>query len=181
MNGSWLRRAMFAAVLTLCAAGSALAQSATTVILVRHAEKVDDSADPVLSDAGTARAEALADALADAGVTAIITTQFERTRRTGAPLGERVGITPIVVAATGRTHVDDVAARVRELGPGTVVVVGHSNTVPAIIRALGGPDVGEIPDSAYDHLFVLTLGEDGVRLIRSRYGDASAEGVGKAP
>lgn len=180
MTGSWLRRTVFAAVLTLCAAGSALAQSATTVILVRHAEKVDDSADPVLSDAGAARAEALAEALADAGVSAIITTQFERTRRTAAPLGERVGITPTIVAATGRTHVADVAARVRELGPGTVVVVGHSNTVPAIIRALGGPDVGEIPDSAYDHLFVLALGENGARLIRSRYGDASTAESGKA-
>ncbi|HSK18003.1 MAG TPA: histidine phosphatase family protein [Longimicrobiales bacterium] len=178
MTGSWLRRTLFTAALTLCAAGSGLAQATTTVIVVRHAEKVDDSADPVLSDAGNARAEALADALADAGVSAIITTQFERTRRTAAPLGERVGVTPTVVAANGRTHVADVAARVRELGPGTVVVVGHSNTVPAIIRELGGPDVGEIPDSSYDHLFVLTLGEDGVRLIRSRYGDGSA-GSGK--
>ena len=180
MNGSWLRRTLFAAVLTLCAAGSALAQTTTTVILVRHAEKVDDSADPVLSDAGTARAEALADALEDAGVSAIITTQFERTRRTAAPLGARAGITPTVVAATGRTHVADVAARVRELGPGTIVVVGHSNTVPAIIRALGGADVGEIADSAYDHLFVLTLDEDGVRLIRTRYGAASGAESGKA-
>ena len=180
MTGSWLRRTLFAAVLTLCAAGSALAQATTTVIVVRHAEKVDDSADPVLSDDGAARAEALAAALADAGVSAIITTQFERTRRTAAPLGERVGITPVVVAATGRTHVDDVATRVRELGPGTIVVVGHSNTVPAIIRALGGPDVGEIPDSAYDDLFILTLDEDVVRLIRSRYGDESGGESGKA-
>jgi broad specificity phosphatase PhoE len=170
MQMSWLRRLALATVLTLCAAGTALAQS-STVILVRHAEKVDDSADPVLSDAGNARAAALADALADAGVTAILTTQFQRTRRTAAPLGEHIGIAPLVVAAAGRSHVDDVAAKVREHAPGTILVVGHSNTVPAIIRALGGPDVGEITDSSYDDLFILTLDENGTRLIRTRYGN----------
>lgn len=169
MQISWLRRLVLSAVLTVCAAGTALAQS-STVILVRHAEKVDDSADPMLNDAGNARAQALADALAQAGVTAILTTQYERTRRTAAPLGERLGIAPIVVAAAGRSHVDDVAARVRELGRGTILVVGHSNTVPAIVRALGGPDIGEIADSSYDDMFVLTIDENGARLIRARYG-----------
>lgn len=172
MQRSWLRRLVFAPLLTLCAANGVLAQSATTVIVVRHAEKIDDSTDPALSEAGNARAQALADALSDAGVTAIITTQYARTRGTAAPLGERSGVVPEVVAASGHSHVDDVVARVRELTPGTIVVVGHSNTVPAIIRALGGPDVGEIADSAYDDLFVLRLGEDGARLIRTRYGAA---------
>jgi broad specificity phosphatase PhoE len=105
-------------------------------------------------------------------VTAIFTTQYERTRMTAAPLGERIGIAPEVVAASGRTHADDVAARVREHPDGTIVVVGHSNTVGAIIRALGGPDVGNIADADYDHMFVLTIDAGAVRLIRSRYGSA---------
>ncbi|MBR9988675.1 MAG: histidine phosphatase family protein [Gemmatimonadetes bacterium] len=169
-----LRRLVLAAAFSLFAAGSALAQAGTTVIIVRHAEKVDDSADPLLSDAGIVRAHALADALSDAGVSAIVTTQYQRTQHTAAPLGERIGIEPIVVTASGGGHAAEVAARVRQLAPGTIVVVGHSNTVPAIIRALGGPDVGEIPDPAYDHLFVLTLSEAGVQLIRTRYGAAGA-------
>ena len=168
MRVTWVRRFTLATVLTLCAAGGALAQN-TTVILVRHAEKVDDSGDPVLSVAGDARARELANVLADAGVTAILTTQYLRTRQTAAPLGERVGIVPVVVAASGAAHAADVAARVREHAPGgTIVVVGHSNTVPAIIRALGGPAV-QIADGEYHHLFVLTLADSGVRLIRSRY------------
>lgn len=170
MHIASLRPFVWTAVLTLCAAGSALAQS-TTVVVVRHAEKVDDSSDPLLSAAGSARAQALADALAHAGVSALITTQYQRTRLTAAPLGERVGIVPTVVAASGRTHAEEVAARVRELADGgTIVVVGHSNTVPGIIRALGGPDIGAIEDAEYDHFFVLTLSDAGVRLIRSRYG-----------
>ena len=173
MHLSWLRRLTLALLFTLGATGCVLGQSAATVIVVRHAVKLDDSTDPALSDAGNARAQALAEALAHAGVSAIITTQYERTRSTAAPLGERIGIEPVVVAAAGRSHVDEVAARVRELVPGTIVVVGHSNTVPAIIRALGGPDVGEMADSSYDDLFVLTLSEDGTQLIRTRYGAVS--------
>ncbi|MGH7448491.1 MAG: histidine phosphatase family protein [Longimicrobiales bacterium] len=170
MQTALLRRLVLAALITSWAAGSALAQS-TTVIVVRHAEKIDDSADPLLSEPGRARAEALADALADAGVSTLITTQYQRTRLTAAPLAERLGVAPTLVAASGRSHVEDVAARVRELANGgTIVVVGHSNTVPAIIRALGGPDVGGIDDAEYDHLFILTLSDSGVRLIRSRYG-----------
>lgn len=172
MHHSWLRRLALALLFTLCASAAVLAQSATTVIVVRHAEKIDDSADPALSETGNARARALADALTDAGVTAIITTQYERTRRTAAPLSDRLGVAPVVVAASGRSHVDDVAAHVRNLAAGTVLVVGHSNTVPAIIRALGGPDVGEIADTSYDDLFVLTLSEEGTRLIRTRYGES---------
>jgi broad specificity phosphatase PhoE len=168
-----LRRLAVVIALLLVTAAGAAAQNAT-VVLVRHAEKADASADPVLSEAGKARALALADALADAGVGAIITTQFQRTRLTAAPLGERVGVTPAVVtAASGRDHAEDVAAKVRELAEsGTVVVVGHSNTVPAIVKALGGPDVGAIDDSSYDNLFVVTITEAGTRVIRTRFGAA---------
>ena len=169
MLRSSVRGLMFALALVLSAAGTALGQS-TTVIVLRHAEKVDESRDPQLSAAGEARAAALAEALADAGVSAIITTQFERTRRTAAPLAERLGITPIVVAATDGNHARDVAARARDLAPGTIVIVGHSNTVPAIIRALGGAEVGPMPDEAYDDLFVLAIDEAGTRVVRAKYG-----------
>lgn len=168
MRGWWIRRVAVAAVLVTCTAGGAVAQSAT-VVLVRHAEKVDDSADPVLSEAGTARALALADVLADAGLTAILTTQFRRTRLTAVPAAERTGVAAEVVAASGGGHAAAVAARVRELADGgTILVVGHSNTVPAIIRALGGPEL-QIADEEYHHLFVLTLDGTGARLIRGRY------------
>ncbi|HSJ23289.1 MAG TPA: phosphoglycerate mutase family protein [Longimicrobiales bacterium] len=153
--------------LLLAGAVPALAQD-LTVVLVRHAEKVDDSRDPALSEAGHRRAEALADILADAGVSAIYTTQFQRTVQTAAPLAQRLGVAAQVVPASGGTHAADVAARVREHREGTVVVVGHSNTVPDIIATLGGP-VLTIGDDEYDHLFILRLTADGVRIIRARY------------
>lgn len=157
----------------LIAAGRTAAQT-TTVIVVRHAEKVDDSADPLLSEAGTARAQALAEALRDAGVTAIYTTQFQRTRLTAEPLARATAITPLVIGAgsPSQTHVERIADRVRESDAGGIVlVVGHSNTVPLIVSALGGPDVGTIEDDEYDHMFVLTLRPDASPLlVRAQYG-----------
>jgi broad specificity phosphatase PhoE len=157
----------------LIAAGRSAAQT-TTVIVVRHAEKVDDSADPLLSEAGSARARALAEALQDAGVTAIYTTQLQRTRLTAEPLARAMAIAPVVIGTGSpvQTHVDRIADRIRESDVGgIVVVVGHSNTVPLIVSALGGPDINSIEDEEYDHMFVLTLRPDASPLlVRAQYG-----------
>jgi broad specificity phosphatase PhoE len=155
-------------MLVLMAAAPLHAQT-QTVIVVRHAEKVDDSTDPALNVDGMRRAEALAAALADAGVGAVFTTQFRRTRDTAAPLAHQLGLEPVVITTSGGNHAREVAARVREHAAGTVVVVGHSNTVPAIVEALGAPAVDAIADDEYFHLFIVQISPSGVRLIRSRY------------
>jgi hypothetical protein len=60
-----------------------------------------------------------------------------------------------------------------------VLVVGHSNTVPAIIAALGGPKLPDLCDAAYSNLFLLHLPADGSapRLVRSQYGVADPPGA----
>ena len=65
---------------------------------------------------------------------------------------------------------DSVAARAKRDG-GVILVVGHSNTLGAVIKALGGPDIGEITDPEYDNLFVVTI-QDGkpTRVVRAKYG-----------
>jgi phosphohistidine phosphatase SixA len=153
---------------------SAVAQPAT-VILVRHAERAAAPAgDPALTEAGIKRALDLAAALATARVSSIVTTQFQRTQLTAKPLADSLHLTPTVVRAGGPTlaHVDSVAAAVRRHSPGDVVlVVGHSNTIPAIIRALGGPIMPDLCDSQYSMLFVLEFPAAGApRLIRAKYG-----------
>jgi len=149
----------------------------TTVIVVRHAEKsTADPADrdPALDAAGMARAQALAAAVRGAGVDAVITTQFKRTRMTGQALADSLKLTPEVVAASGANHVQEVAAAVRKHAGHTVLVVGHSNTVPAIIAALGGPRLPDLCDSQYADMFVLVLdGSQQPPLIRSTYGTPS--------
>jgi len=144
------------------------------VVLVRHAEKQTEPAsdDPALSAAGQRRAQQLADALQDADIGAIITTQFKRTQATAAPLASKRGLTPQVIAAgAGESHIAATAAAVREQSRG-VLVVGHSNTVTAIAKALGGPTLPNLCDSSYGHVLLLQLQPTPVRMLRLRYGEA---------
>jgi phosphohistidine phosphatase SixA len=138
----------------------ALASAQKMVILTRHAERADGAAtmsapgqapvDPQLSVAGEARAQKLATMLADAGITTMFTTEFRRTKDTAAPLAARLKLTPEVVAASKAA---DLIAKITAKATDIVFVVGHSNTVPEIIKALGGPAV-TIGDSEYDNLFI---------------------------
>ena len=177
---------MRALVLTLTAAlavglGPRATPSAappTVVILVRHAEKqAQPPRDPPLTPGGAERARALVAVARDAGVSAIITTQFERTRGTAEPTATAMHITPEVVnAGAVATHAKAVADQALKHVGGTVLVVGHSNTIPAIVGALGAPEPRELCDSEYDQLFVVIIGDAGPpRLIRSRYGAPSVE------
>lgn len=161
-------RLVWAAVLGggLAAAAPALAQQA--VILVRHAEKVDESEDPLLSAAGTARAQALAKHLASAGVRAIFVTQYKRTGLTAQPLATKLNLKPTVIHSDStqelvnrirRDHANDV-----------VLVVGHSNSVPRAIKLLGHPEPIEIGHDEYDRLFVVVPRSAGPPVVlRLRY------------
>jgi broad specificity phosphatase PhoE len=144
------------------------------VFLVRHAEKVaEPAADPPLTPAGEARAAALADLLRDSPIQRVITTQFVRTRLTAAPAAARFGLEPVVVRASAdvATHARDVADAIRAKPGMATLVVGHSNTLPAIIEALGAPLPAPIGDDDYGDLFVVILEAGRTPLVvRSRYG-----------
>jgi 2,3-bisphosphoglycerate-dependent phosphoglycerate mutase len=160
-------------VLLLLIATVALANggpAVTTVILVRHGEKTGPSGDVPLSEAGIARANELARVLSSVKVDAIYTTPYERTRKTAAPLGTKLSITPVEIT-TGKTYAADMARIVRDKhAGGTVVIVGHSNTTRDVILALGGT-IPEIADSQYDDLYVVTLVDGKVaRVLPLRYG-----------
>ncbi len=149
----------------------------TLVLLVRHAEKAGPTGDVALAAAGEDRARALLAVARDAGISGVITTQFQRTRQTGAAVAQAFGITPDVVTFTTdvNEHARQIAALVREHYVGrSVLIVGHSNTVPAIVDALDGPALSRLCESQFDRLFVLVLGEGSpTRLVQSRYGAAS--------
>ena len=149
----------------------------STVILVRHAEKASAPAnDPALTPAGVQRAADLAAALSDAHVTAIVTTQLERVKATAKPVADAAKVTPVIVPVSSdiTAHVNAVVAAVAARKPGDVVlVVGHSNTIPAIIGALGGPRMPDLCDAQYGGLFVLQLRANGPpSFVRGKYGAA---------
>lgn len=147
------------------------ASDITTVILVRHAEKVASPGDdPALSERGQARAAELARVLADVPIDAIYTTQFIRTRDTAAPLAKARGITPVVITA-GKTYAADLARTIREKHAGlTTLVVGHSNSTSNLLRELGVEDAPRIDEARYDDLFIYTISGKQARLIPLRYG-----------
>ena len=135
---------------------SALGET-TSVIVLRHAEKalsVDE--DPVLSEAGQQRALRLATMLGSQKIDAIYVSDTRRSQLTAAPLAARLGV-PVTIRS-GK-DIDGLLADIgeRHVG-GRVVVVGHSNTVPAIIDKLtrGATEIS-LADEEYDALFVVTV------------------------
>jgi broad specificity phosphatase PhoE len=148
------RHHVFAAALAflLAVAAAPPASAQTAVVVVRHGEKVDESKDPLLSAKGTARAETLARHLKGAGIKAIYVTEYKRTGLTAAPLAAALGLAPIMVPAADTATLID---KLRKDDPaGVVLVVGHSNTLPDILKRLGHPDPVAIGDDEYDSLFV---------------------------
>lgn len=168
----WLATAMF-----MCVAAANLAAQSTVVIIVRHAEKAATPADdPPLTLAGKERAEALWDVVKDARVNAIITTQFVRSKETAEPTAEKLKLTPEVIKTGGENHPREVAAAIRKHAGQTVLVVGHSNTVPSIIAALGAEKPPAICDLEYDNLYVVTFGPSRKPgLVRSRFGERTVD------
>jgi phosphohistidine phosphatase SixA len=137
------------------------------VVLVRHAEPVAGGTDPDpgLSTTGKKRAVTLAKMLADAGITAIFTSDLRRTKETAKPLANQLSITPVEIAADPLAA----AAQIRAAGD-RVLVVGHTNTVPPIIKALGGPPNVVIDHNEFDRLFVLQVPAQGAAsLLSMRY------------
>ena len=142
------------AVLTCAFALSAYGQT-TTVYLLRHAEKTEATMtrDVPLSEAGHARAEAVARLLASAGITSIHSTPYQRTQQTAAPLAEAYGLD--VQTYDPRTLADFAASL--STTPGIHVVVGHSNTTPYLATVLGGVEVPPIAEDEYDRLYQIIL------------------------
>jgi len=176
----WLSGTALATIALTCA--SPATEPDRLVVLVRHAEKATEpSDDPPLTEAGLARARALAVALDGAGIGSVIVTPFRRTRETAEPLAAAAGIAPTVVDVAGglAQHLEAVAQAVRARPPGEpVLVVGHSNTIPAIIGALGGPTLSDLCDSEYANLFVMLLPPSGPpRLVEASYGAPDAVGA----
>lgn len=181
------------AVVLLALPGCAAAQRSagspvparTVVILVRHAEKASETeSDPTLSERGRARAEALRSTLRDARLTGVIVSERRRTHETAAPSTPE-GVVPDTIPIRNgvAAHVSAVAERIRNgHAGGTVLVVGHSNTIPAVMTALGAGPLPDICDPAYGNLFVMILeGEARPQVVRARFGAPDPPGADDCP
>jgi broad specificity phosphatase PhoE len=150
-------------------------QATTTVIFVRHAEKTAEPADdPLLSLAGQQRAAELARQLVDAdvvaGIDAVYATPYRRTVDTAKPVADALGL-PITSydAADTETIMEQI---VRKHKGKIVLVVGHSNTLPALIGNMGASKkVPVIKENEYDNIYIVSIPWFGkTKTIRLRYG-----------
>lgn len=167
-----IRRALTLALAAALVAGPASAQ---TIVIVRHGEKVSSDKDAQLSPTGLARAEALAQVFAGSKVDRVISSSLDRTRQTAQPTATLAGVRINAIDFTeGETaHIRRVAGTARQTGFGaTVLVVGHSNTIGEIARALGDPSPQAITDCDYDKMTIITIRDEKTppTVLHTRYG-----------
>ncbi|MGQ0763344.1 MAG: histidine phosphatase family protein [Acidobacteriota bacterium] len=152
------------------ATGAVLAQEdfkAMTVFLVRHAEKADaPREDPPLLETGTARAQLLARILGKSGIKAIYTSQYLRTRATAEPLAKQLGIASVAISLkmspsnarqVSSESIQEIVDRIYQKPGENALVIGHSNSVLDVIKALGVDVVPTVDEKEFDDLFVVTV------------------------
>lgn len=139
----------------------------STVVLVRHAEPQTSGGDPGLTAAGRKRAELLGFMFQNAGVTALFTSELRRTKETAKPLAARVSLVPAVLTGLNTAADRD---RVLAVPSGVALVIGHTNTVPQLIDALGAGNNVQIAENEFDRMFIVSLrGAGGASLLSLRY------------
>lgn len=174
-----LRRIQIVVIYTALAVGLAWfleSQATTTVIFVRHAEKMATPPDdPGLSPAGQRRVAELTRQLVDAdviaGIDAVYATPYRRTEETARPVADALGL-PLnsYNAADNEAIMEQI---VRDHKGKIILVVGHSNTVPSLIGNMGASKkVPEIAENEYDNIYIVSIPWFGkTKTIRLRYGE----------
>lgn len=149
----------------------AQSKTTTTIIVLRHAEKDTSKAgsqmmqsDPPLSEAGKARAEKLVTVLNKYAINNIYSTNYSRTKSTVTPLALQFGLEiQLYDPRNPRVLLD----QLKTMEGKTIVVVGHSNTVPKLVNALAGTSYADLDESVYDQLYIVTI-TDGVAKVDVR-------------
>jgi broad specificity phosphatase PhoE len=171
-----MKRTLTKVILAALAWSLASSASAQIVVVVRHAEKADESRDPVLSEAGTQRATALVESFGAEGPDLVLTSPLQRTGLTAAPSVAAFGAPVRAVSLTDGVdaHIAGIVAEIAAMPRESVVlVVGHSNTVPLIVRALG-LESADMPDCEYDRRTLVDLNAFVPRVDVTRYGARSS-------
>jgi broad specificity phosphatase PhoE len=145
---------VFLTLLILASVLSARSQGVRTIFLIRHADKISDAPDALLSDAGHRRAECLAKMLADADVQRIYVSDLQRTQQTAAPLARQRNLKPLPIPLSTP---EALIEALKSEKANNVLVVWHGTTLPHVLQALGAPEVPPIADAEYDRFFILTL------------------------
>lgn len=143
-------------------------EEVTTFILVRHAEKMMGFS-PALTEDGAARAERLSFMLERVDLDAVYSTQTKRTQSTAAPTA---AFHKLEVKDYEAQYLKGFARDLKILHRGeTVLIVGHSNTTPALAGYL--TETNEFPrfnELDYTNYYVVTIPRIGKpRVLKMRF------------
>lgn len=154
MRSRWFAALALAGV--LLAPAFALADP-NIIYVSRHAEKTSEGKDPGLTPQGQARARGLALVLSKAGIKNVFSSTAQRARQTAQPLAALAAV-EVQLYDAGKPAV--VIGRIKAL-PGPTLLVGHSNTVPDLVKMLGGTPGTPIADDEFDRLYQVIIAADG--------------------
>jgi len=133
----------------------------TTVYVMRHLNTPEGQRDPDLTAEGQQNAQRVRAWFTGKPLTAIYISDFRRTRQTIAPLAVERGLTPVIYDPA------DPKALIATIGgaSGSVLIVGHSNTVPDLVEALGGDRPGPMTHPDFGDIWTIAGGKtDRVRI-----------------
>lgn len=158
-----MKKLFLAIVFAFCA--NVMAQETTTIYLIRHAEKADNSTNPELSEAGKARAQRWAEYFKGKNIRVFYTTTYLRTLNTVLPTASVFDMTP-GSSTMNSFHTYDPKGfslkGVAEKYPGqNILIAGHSNTIPANINELlGKKTYADINENDYGNLYIIKITGD---------------------
>lgn len=125
--------------------------------VVRHGEKVDNSANPQLSELGQQRAEDLKKTLTDKHISQIYSTNYFRTKNTAKPLSDAIGVPIVLYTPSPADSMRAFVEKLKKIKGKNVLVVGHSNTTKFVVNGLLERDTlrTDIADNDYDNLYIV--------------------------
>ncbi len=152
----------------------------STFYVIRHGEKVDNSANPPLSVLGQERAEDLKKELVNKGISEIYSTNYLRTKNTAKPLADSKGLITKIYAASPADSMRVFIEKLKKFRGKNVLVVGHSNTTKYVVNGLFERDTlrADIPDNDFDNLYIVKRQFFPVRKMRffaKTYGKTSPQ------
>ncbi len=129
-----------------------IAPAKVEIYFSRHAEKAVGT-NPELTTAGKARAKALAELMQKVGITAVYSTNVRRTIDTATPTAAALGLAI-------QTYSDEsalISTLKTQAAGGRVLVIGHSDTLGAMINQLGVNQSITIAENEYENIFFVGL------------------------
>ncbi|MFA5668345.1 MAG: phosphoglycerate mutase family protein [Balneolaceae bacterium] len=146
--------------------------STTTIILVRHAEKMDDGTNnPDLTPKGLNRAIELQKVLTqEFEISAIFSTPLKRTQQTATPTAAFYSLDIQEYDHKKPTVLKELI--LSDYKGKTVLIAGHSNSTPILVNHFFGEDkYPYLSEDVFNQMFIVRIAEDGkVKVVQRSYG-----------